>query len=108
MNTMIHEGYIAEVSLDEDSGLLSGIVLNTKATLHFAGKTVVELKTAFKDTIEDYKDWCKLEGKEPEKPYSGTLSLRIPPDLHRRIASKAAQQGKSINTVIGEALEKVA
>ena len=108
MNTMTHEGYIAEVSLDEDSGLLSGIVLNTKATLHFAGKTVVELKTAFKDTIEDYKDWCKLEGKEPEKPYSGTLSLRIPPDLHRRIASKAAQQGKSINTVIGEALEKVA
>jgi predicted HicB family RNase H-like nuclease len=108
MNTMTHDGYIAEISLDEDSGLLSGIVLNTKATLHFAGKTVADLKAAFKDTLEDYKDWCKAEGKEPEKPYSGTLSLRIPPDLHRRIASKAAQQGKSINTVIGEALEKVA
>ncbi len=108
MNTMNHEGYIAEIILDEEAGFLSGIVLNTRATLHFAGKTVEELKIAFAETIEDYHDWCKTEGKEPEKPYSGTLSLRIAPDLHRRIANKAAQQGKSINTVIGEALEKVA
>jgi predicted HicB family RNase H-like nuclease len=108
MNTMTHDGYIAEISLDEDSGLLSGIVLNIRTTLHFTGKTVSELKIAFSDTIEDYREWCKAEGKDAEKPYSGTLSLRIAPDLHRRIASKAAQQGKSINTVIGEALEKVA
>jgi predicted HicB family RNase H-like nuclease len=108
MNTMTHDGYIAEIMLDEEAGLLSGIVLNTRATLHFAGRTVEELKSAFADTIEDYRDWCKAEGKEPEKPYSGTLSLRIAPDLHRRIASKAAQEGKSINAVIGEALEGVA
>jgi predicted HicB family RNase H-like nuclease len=108
MNTMTHEGYIAEITLDEDYGLLSGIVLNTKATLHFTGKTVEELKTAFADTIHDYQNWCKAEGKEPDKPYSGTLSLRIAPELHRRVASKAAQEGKSINAVIGEALERVA
>jgi predicted HicB family RNase H-like nuclease len=108
MNTMTHDGYIAEIMLDEEAGLLSGIVLNTRATLHFAGRTVEELKAAFADTIEDYRDWCKAEGKEPEKPYSGTLSLRIAPDLHRRLASKAAQEGKSINAVIGEVLEKVA
>ena len=36
---MTHDGYIAEIDLDEDTGLLSGIVLNTRATLHFAGKT---------------------------------------------------------------------
>ena len=36
-----------------------------------------------------------------------TLSLRISSDLHRRIANKAAQEGKSINAVIGEALECV-
>jgi predicted HicB family RNase H-like nuclease len=107
MTTMTHDGYIAEITLDEDSGLLSGIVLNTRATLHFAGRTVEELKAAFTDTIEDYRDWCRAEGKEPEKPYSGTLSLRIPPELHRRVAAKAAQEGKSINAVIGEALERV-
>jgi predicted HicB family RNase H-like nuclease len=108
MTTMTHDGYIAEIMLDEDSGLLSGIVLNTRATLHFAGRTIDELKAAFAGTVDDYRDWCRAEGKEPEKPYSGTLSLRIPPDLHRRVAAKAAQEGKSINAVIGEALERVA
>jgi predicted HicB family RNase H-like nuclease len=108
MTTMTHDGYIAEIALDEEAGLLSGIVLNTRATLHFAGRTVEELKAAFGETIEDYRDWCRAEGKEPEKPYSGTLSLRIAPDLHRRIAGKAALEGKSINAVIGEALERVA
>jgi predicted HicB family RNase H-like nuclease len=108
MNTMTHEGYIAEISLDEQAGLLSGIVLNTRATLHFTGRTVEELKAAFIDTIADYRDWCSAEGKQPEKPYSGTLSLRIAPELHRRVASKAALEGKSINAVIGEVLERVA
>jgi predicted HicB family RNase H-like nuclease len=108
MTTMNHDGYIAEISLDEDAGLLSGIVLNTRATLHFAGRTVAELKEAFAETITDYRVWCEAEGKTPEKPYSGTLSLRIPADLHRRIASKAAREGKSVNAVIGEALERVA
>ena len=108
MTTLTHEGYIAEITLDEGAGLLSGVVLNTRATLHFAGRTVGELKAAFADTIADYRDWRQAENKEPEKPYSGTLSLRIPPDLHRRIAAKAAAEGKSINAVIGEALEQVA
>jgi predicted HicB family RNase H-like nuclease len=105
MTTMTHDGYIAEIALDEEAGLLSGIVLNTRATLHFAGRTVEELKAAFAGTIDDYREWCRAEGKEPEKPYSGTLSLRISPELHGRVAMRAAQEGKSINAVIGEALE---
>jgi predicted HicB family RNase H-like nuclease len=108
MTAMTHDGYVADITLDEETGLLSGIVLNTRSTLHFAGKTVDELRVAFADTIADYKDWCRQEGREAEKPYSGTLSLRIAPDLHRRIAIKAARDGKSINAVIGEALERVA
>jgi predicted HicB family RNase H-like nuclease len=37
--------------------------------------------------------WCKERGNEPEKPYSGTLSLRIAPELHRRVAEQAAKAG---------------
>ncbi len=108
MSTMTHDGYIAEIEIDEDTGLLSGVVVNTRATLHFTGSTVAELKAAFVDTIEDYREWCRSEGREPERPYSGTLSLRIPPDLHRRLATAAARQHKSINAVITSALEEVA
>lgn len=107
MSTMTHEGYIAEIDLDQDKGLLSGVVLNTCATLHFAGRSVEELRAAFADTIADYREWCRERGVEPEKPYSGALSLRLDPDLHRRVAERALKQGESINQFILERLEEV-
>jgi predicted HicB family RNase H-like nuclease len=64
-----------------------------------------ELIAAFADTIEGYEDWCRERGKEPEKPYSGNLLLRMPPELHRRVAEAAAKSGKSLNSFIKEALE---
>jgi len=108
MNTMTHEGYIAEIELDEEAGLLSGVVLNTQATLHFTARTVKELRKAFAATIADYKAWCAREGREPERPFSGKLSLRISPGLHRRIASRAAARGESLNSLITNALEQAA
>ncbi|MEN9855069.1 MAG: HicB family [Pseudomonadota bacterium] len=41
------------------------------------------------------------------KPYFGTLSLRLPPELHRKVAA-AALAGKSVNRFIAETLEAVA
>jgi predicted HicB family RNase H-like nuclease len=108
MSTMMTEGYIAEIDIDQDAELLSGIVVNARATLHFTGHSVEELRQAFADTLADYREWCRERGVEPEKPYSGTLSLRIDPELHRRVAKQAAKAGKSINQFISERLEEVA
>lgn len=103
-----HEGYIAEISYEDSDELMHGSTINTRAILHFAGRDIAELRLAFADTIADYRDWCKERGVEPEKPYSGTLSLRISPELHRRIAEQAAKAGESINQFIVERLEEVA
>jgi predicted HicB family RNase H-like nuclease len=108
MNTMNHLGYIATLEIDEETGVISGIVANVRATLHFQGNTVAEVRAAFVDTIEDYREWCASEGREPEKPYSGTLSLRLPPELHRKVAAAAAMAGKSVNGFIAETLQAVA
>ena len=103
-----HDGYIAEVSYQDGDSMMHGATVNTRAVLHFAGDDIVALKAAFVDTIEDYREWCRERGVEPEKPYSGALSLRIAPDLHRRIAEKAAQAGASVNQFIARRLEEVA
>ena len=109
MTTLTHHGYIAEIELDEENGVLSGIVLNSpNATLHFEGRTVAELKRAFAGTIADYEAWCRERGTEPEKPYSGRLALRLKPSLHSRVAAAAAKSGRSINAFITEMLEKQA
>ena len=108
MTTMTHEGYLATLEIDEDAGVIHGRVINANAVLTFEGETLAELRRDFGDTIADYRDWCKERGVEPEKPYSGTLSLRIAPELHRRVAEQAAKAGESINQFIAERLEEVA
>ena len=105
---MTHDGYLATLEVDEEAGVIHGRVVNARAVLTFEGETLQELRTAFADTVADYREWCAERGVEPEKPYSGTLSLRIAPELHRRVAEKAAKVGESINQFIAERLEEIA
>ena len=100
--TITHDGWLATVEIDEDAGLFHGNVINTRAVLTFQGKTIAELRQAFADTIADYRDWCTERGVAPGKPYSGTLSLRIDPNLHRRLAVEAAEHDESLNQYLAE------
>lgn len=38
----------------------------------------------FNDRPGDYLHFCVKRGEEPEKPFTGKLMLRIPPELHRK------------------------
>jgi predicted HicB family RNase H-like nuclease len=105
MTALRYRDYIATIEADEDGGFFHGEVINTRAVLTFQGKSLDELKHEFAETIADYEEWCKQRGKEPERPYSGSLTLRMPPDLHRRVAEAAARSGKSINGFIKDTLE---
>jgi len=108
MTTMTHDRYAATIEVDEEAGQFHGEVINTRDVLTFQGRTLDELKVALADTIADYIDWCRERGKEPERPYSGNFTVRISPDLHRRIATAAARSGKSINAFVAETLERSA
>ena len=105
MTALRYKDYIASIELDEDAGTFHGEVLNTRAVLTFQGRSIDELKTALADTIADYEEWCRERGKEPEKPYSGSLTLRMSPELHRRVAEAAARSGKSLSGFIRQTLE---
>jgi predicted HicB family RNase H-like nuclease len=47
---------------------------------------------------------CKEQGIEPRRNDSGQFNLRIPPELHERLAIAAQAEGKSINALAQEAL----
>lgn len=74
--------------------------------MNFEGESVKELTNAFHEAVEDYLAYCKEEGIEPHKSYSGTLNIRISPETHSRIAILAKQAGISINAFIKSAVEK--
>jgi predicted HicB family RNase H-like nuclease len=108
MTTMTYDGYVATIELDEEAGVFHGEVINTRDVLTFQGRTLDELNTAFADTIADYFEWCRERGKEPQRPYSGNFTVRVSPELHRRVATTAARKGKSVNAFVVEALERSA
>ena len=106
MNTMTYKGYIGQVTLDEEAGIIHGQVLNTRDIITFQGRTVKELRKALKDSIEDYLAFCAERGEDPDKPLSGKFVLRINPELHRAVAIAAAREGKSLNKWVAERLEQ--
>ncbi len=83
-------------------------IARIKDIVGFHGETVAELKAAFEEAVNDYLDTCEQIGKSPQKPYSGKLTLHIPPEVHAAIATAAELSGKSINQWATEALNREA
>jgi predicted HicB family RNase H-like nuclease len=102
---MNYKGYPAKVELDEEAGVFHGDVINTRDVITFQGSSVGELKQAFEDSVDDYLEFCKSRGEDPEKPFSGKFLVRVPPEVHRQIMAEARRQGKSLNAYVVEKLQ---
>lgn len=102
---MEYKGYLGDVIFDSEAHIFHGEIINTRDVITFQGKSVDELEKAFKDSVDDYLDWCKEDGIEPEKPYSGRFNLRLSPVLHREIAITARKMKISINKFVEKAVE---
>jgi predicted HicB family RNase H-like nuclease len=95
---MTYKGYYGVVQYDDEAKIFHGEVINTRTVITFQGTTVDEIETAFRDSVDDYLDWCKERNKEPEKPFSGRFVLRLSPDLHRKLNLKAKMSNNSLNS----------
>lgn len=63
------------------------------------------------EAVDEVLMLMKKEGKAlppptANKKYSGKISLRINPELHKNLMIKAAQKGESLNRLIAHELEK--
>ncbi len=106
MNSMTYKGYFAKINFDERDNIFWGKVLGVKDSITFEGETVTELKEDFQNAIDHYLVICEQEGIAPDKPYSGKLTLRLPPQTHAEIAQAAAQKGTSLNKWVADTLHR--
>lgn len=106
MNTMMHKGYTARVEYDERDNLFVGRILGIRNIISFHGESVKQLRTEFEHAVKDYLTDCKKEGVSPEKPASGKLLLRVPPEVHGRALVAAQASGKSLNQWATELLQQ--
>ena len=97
-----YKGYTGHVEYDDTARLFHGEVLGLKDVITFQGTEVEQLERAFRDSVDDYLDFCHERGETPDKPYSGRLMLRLPPRLHREVHLQAQLEGKSLNQWISE------
>ena len=106
MNTLKYKGYIGSVAFSEKDNVFFGKIEGIDGLVNFEGESVKELTDALHEAVEDYLEYCKEEGIEPHKSYSGSLNIRISPEVHSKIAILAKQAGISINAFIKSAVEK--
>ena len=103
---MEYKGYFAKVEFIDDDNIFHGEIINLRDVITFEGETVKELKQAFIDSVDDYLDFCKQRGEDPEKPYSGKFVVRVEPELHKNITIEARKKGLSLNVWVKDALSK--
>ena len=107
MNTMTYKGYASSLEYSDEDECFIGHIAGIKDRVGFHGESVTELRNAFQEAVEDYLETCEAVGKQSQKPYSGKFMLRIPPELHAKIATAAQVSGQSINQWISRALVQV-
>lgn len=101
-----YKGYTGHVEFDDEAGVFHGEVLDLRDVVTFLGRSVDELEHAFKESVDDYLEFCGERGEEPDKPFSGKLMLRLPPELHRKVYTSSKREGKSLNQWIAERLDR--
>ncbi len=108
MNKMKYKNYIARIEFDDEDRIFVGHLAGIKDIVGFHGSSVEELEMAFHESVDNYIAISQETGRPAQKPYSGKLMLRVPPDTHAAVAIASRVQGKSINQWASEVLNKAA
>ena len=105
MDFLEYKGYKGSVEYSKEDNCLCGKVQGmSKALILYEGQTLDELRRDFEAGVDSYIEGCMADGKEPDKPYSGRLNLRMSSELHSRVAHFASATGTTINDFINKAI----
>ena len=102
-----YKGYTGVFEYDEEYEFFAGHVVDTRDGINFEGRSVAELKESMRSAVDDYLEFCEETGREPSKPYSGRILVRVDPKLHRRLATRARGRRMSMNAYIAERLGQI-
>jgi predicted HicB family RNase H-like nuclease len=106
MDKLEYKGYYGSIEYSKEDNCLFGKVVGMpKDLISYEGNTAAELYEDFKGAIDDYINLCVKKGIKPRKSYSGTLNLRMPSEIHCRVALVAENKGTSINSFILNSIE---
>lgn len=62
---MTHKGYLATFHYEPDDGAFHGEIFGIRDVVHFSGRSMDELRSAFVDAVDDYLETCAVIGRSP-------------------------------------------
>ena len=101
---MEYRSYRAVVNFDYEASVFHGEVVDTRDVIFFEGTSVEQLDKEFRLSIDDYLAVCAERGREPDRPFSGKVPLRLSPEVHREAAALARGEGKSLNAWLSDTI----
>lgn len=108
MNLMTVDNHHAKIEYDADLDMFRGEILGLNGGADFYGRTTDELRAEFRKSLEVFLEVCREKSIEPYRSYSGRFNVRISRQLHAQLAILAEAEGKSLNVLAQEALQRIA
>lgn len=107
MNSILnYKGYSAVIEYSAEDRVLCGKISGINDLVTFESENADGIEKEFHDAVDDYIEYCKEIGKEPEKEYKGCFNVRISPELHRQLALSALHSKMSLNQTVENALRE--
>jgi predicted HicB family RNase H-like nuclease len=106
MNTMEINGYRAVIQYDPEIEMFRGEFVGLNGGADFYATDISTLRAEGETSLKAFLDMCREDGVEPCKKFSGRFNLRVSPDLHAEIATRAAASGKSLNRWVADTLDE--
>lgn len=104
MEILKYKDFEGSAELDIERGVCKGRILFIDDAVTYESKTINGLQKQFEEAVLDYIETCRLIDKEPQKSCRGQFNVRVPPELHRAAARRAATEETSLNDVVRIAL----
>lgn len=107
-----YKGYQGTIEPQIDDGTLFGKVAFIRDLITYEADTLPKLIEEFQQSVDDYLKDCEELGKAPDKPFKGSLNVRVGEALHKAMAMAILEASlnhtkpKSINAFICEAIEE--
>ena len=101
-----YKGYHAAITYDQEDDILVGCIFGIQDSINFHGSSVPEITEMFHKSVDNYLQYCKDIGKNPDREYKGSLNIRLTPTRHRALALYAATHHMTLNQVVNDAIEQ--
>jgi predicted HicB family RNase H-like nuclease len=107
MKDVLRRGdFLGSVHFSAEDDCFYGRLEGIDDLVTFEGRDVEELKTSFREAVEDYEALCRRTGKPLFRSYNGTFNIRMPAELHRKAARRSVLLGISLNQLVQRAVER--